>query len=120
MILLHVLPFPIARLCCFSEREESLPHSAPKKVSWQNTYFQFFYRHFEKSQSMKFVILILMQNYTACRGCACKSWSRWGSEIKYMTDTNPIRGVQTQADSPVLFFLSNRDHKPRNFFQKMN
>jgi len=69
---------------------------------------------------MKFVILILMQNYRACGGCACKSSSPWGSEIKDVTDINPIQRVQTQEDSPALLFLSYDDHKPKNLFQKRN
>lgn len=103
-----------------SEGGENLcPTLHQKKGVMAKHLFSTLYRHFEKSKSMKFAIHIVIQNYRACGGCACRSWFPWGSEIKDMIDTNPIQGVQTQEDSPVLFFLSKHDHNSKNLFQKM-
>lgn len=64
VILLHVLPFHIAKLC-FSEGGENLCPILHQKNVIAKHLFSIFYRHYEKSKSMKFVILILMQNYRA-------------------------------------------------------
>lgn len=119
VILLHVLPFHIAKLC-FSEGGENLCPILHQKKCHSRTLIFNFLQALWKIQKHEICNPYLNAELQSFGECACRSWLPWGSGVKDMTDTNPVQAVQTQEDSPVLFFLSNHEHKPRNFFQKMN